>query len=106
MRSGVALQQRERRLLQCRPRALSRLFGRRAVFERGGVQVFQIRDQLVDGRVGQLEAGLGDVLKYLFAEIHDRHASLTPAMSVSATMNRPQSSRCDASIVRPLSVIR
>ena len=57
----MALKQGEGGFFERRDRARAAPRQDRAFFERGGVEIFEIRDQLVDGRVGQLDAGLGDV---------------------------------------------
>ena len=110
MLRGVALKQGECGFFERGQRARARLGGAGAVFERRGVEIFEVGDQLVDRRIGQLDAGLRNVAADFGAGIECGrswpYAGLTPATCVSAAMKRAQSSRCVASIARPLSVMR
>ncbi len=61
MLRGMALKHGERRLFERRERSRARIGGTRAFLDGGGVEIFEVCDELVDGRIRQLDSGLRDV---------------------------------------------
>ena len=75
MLQRVNLQERERRFFECGERPCSCIRPAGALVESSGMEIFQVRDQLVDGRLRQLHAGLADMAPYFYAGVKGRHKS-------------------------------
>jgi len=65
----VPLKHRERGFFERRQRARARIVRRRAVFNGGRMEIFEIRDQLVDRRLRQLDARFRNVSSHFCAWI-------------------------------------